>query len=275
MAATSNLRTVWLTLRATNYTTAVLTSVMRQMDGMMTAQRNMALTQMEMGKSALMAGTMFTVLGSQIGGTGGKLLSMTGQFMMIAGLMNMVTGIMSALSKANMEQQVTVLGLTMSYRTLAISMGAAFASFMIAYELLQGMPKWATAVIAVVLGIAAAFWALYVAESAASFGIAAVMGGAAAAAAMVTAGGFMGGAPHYQMGTRMVPFTGLGMLHRGEVVYNPATNRPSGIMTEGGAGKTTVIDATMHVDTINTKMDKEEMSEYVRKQSRTIAQNNR
>jgi hypothetical protein len=40
-------------------------------------------------------------------------------------------------------------------------------------------------------------------------------------------------------------------------------------------GGTTVIDASMNVETMNTKMDKDDMNDIMKKQSRTIAMNNR
>jgi|GEM_PF-6536818 hypothetical protein len=274
MAATTNLRTVWLTLRATNYTTAILMSAMKQLDGMITQQKNMALAQIEMGKSALMAGTMFTVLGQQIGGTGGKMLSLTGNFMQIMGIMSMVAGITKALSMAQMQNTVTVFGMDLSYQSLAISIGAAFAVFMIMSYALQSFPKWADAVIAAIMGIVAALILLFTWENITTMGLAMVGGlaGGAAAAGLAASGVLGGGAPSYQMGTMSVPHTGLAMLHEGEVVYNPHTGTPA---AAGGMGGTTVIDASMNVETMNTKMDKDDMNDIMKKQSRTIAMNNR
>jgi hypothetical protein len=105
--------------------------------------------------------------------------------------------------------------------------------------------------------------------------MAAVTAGASVAAAAALMGGFMALAPH-QMGTRQVAETGPALLHKGEVVYNPSTGRPTQVGNDlaGGSGGTS-IDASMHVDTINTKMDTEELNDFVRKQQRTIAQNNR
>ena len=276
MSSTSNLRTIWLTLRATNYTTAILTSLSRQLDGVMMQQKNMALMQLEMGKSALMAGTMFTVLGQQMGGVGGKVLSMTGQFLQFGGVISMVSGIVNMMSAANMQNTVSVLGMDMSYQMLAVSIAAAFATFLIMTTLLQSFPEWAKIAVTAIGAIVTALLVLYSAEIMASgglmlfAGLLGVAGGATAAGAMSM---ISPSTPSYQFGTRMVPATGLAMLHKGEVVYNPSTGRPTGIANESGGG--TIIDASMNVETLNTKMDTDDMNDIMRKQARTIAMNNR
>ena len=276
MSSTS-LRTVWLSLRATNYTTQVITGCLNQINGLITKETNLAMAQIQLGKSALMAGTMFQVLGNQMGGTAGQILSLTGNFMQIGGIMSMVSGVMQTLNGVEWTNTITVLGQKVAYQDLAIAIAAAFASFMIFYQLFKGMPTWATAVIAVIMGVAAAFWALYVAESAATWGIAGIMGGAAAAAALATATSMTTATTPHQMGTRMVGATGPAFLHKGEVVYNPATGRPTQVGNDlaSGNGGGTMIDASMHVDTLNTKMDEEQLQNALKKQGRTIAQNNR
>lgn len=275
MSSTS-LRTVWLTLRATNYTTAALTGCLNQINGLIKGQTNLAMAQIQLGKSALMAGTMFQVLGQQMGGTAGQVLSLTGNFMQIAGIMSMVSGTLQVLQGVEWANTMTVFGMTISYQNLAIAIAAAFASFMIFYQLFKGLPTWSTAVIAAIMGIVAALWAWYVAESAVTWGIAGIMGGAAAAAALATANSMQASTGH-QMGTRMIGVTGPAILHRGEVVYNPSTGRPTQVGNDlaGGFGGTRIIDASMHVDTLNTKMDTEELDRALKKQGRTLAQNNR
>jgi hypothetical protein len=277
MSSTS-LRTIWLSLRATNYTTQVFTNILSQMNGLITKEASLNIAQINLGKSALSAGLMFGVLGGQMGGTGGQLLTLTGNFMMIGGVMSMVSGIVQSLSTANMAHTITVMGMTISYQNLTIAIAAAFASFMIFYQLFKNMSPWATAVIAVIMGIAAALWALYVAESAASWGIAGIMGGAAAAAALATANNMMGQAPTYATGTRMVGQTGPAIVHQGEVIYNPSTGRPTQVGNDlqgGMGGGVTTIDASLHDNIINTKMSDEQLNDALRKQGRKIANDRR
>jgi hypothetical protein len=278
MASSTSLRTIWLTMRATNYTSHVFTSILSQMNGLIAKEAALNLAQISLGKSALSVGIMFGVLGGQIGGIGGQVLSLTGYFMIFGGALSMASGLIQSLSTVNWAHTASVLGMTISYKNLAIAVTAAFASFMIFYHLFQGMPTWATAIIAIVMALAAAFWALYVAETAATWGIAGIMGGAAAAAAVVTAQSYMGQSSSFATGTRMVGATGPAILHRGEVVYNPSTGRPTQVGNDlhgGMGGGVTTIDASLHVDTLNTKASEEQLNELLRKQGRKLANDQR
>ena len=280
--SSTNMRTIWLTLRATNYTAAVFEGVTREISGMAKTQMQMNIQMMSLGKSAMAMGMMFSVLGSQIGGVGGRMLSLTGEFMITVGAMSMAMGVIKTLSSAEMANKITIDGCTISYRQLGMAVAGAFMSFMLVSQLMQGMSGPASAVIAIVLAVATAFWILYVAANAAwstvTLGIAGILGGAAAAAAWATAQSYMGQTSNFQMGTRQAGYTGLAMIHQNEVIYNPATGRPTQIGNElagGMGGGTTHIDASMHVGTLNTKMDTEELNNAVKKQGRRIAYDRR
>jgi len=79
-------------------------------------------------------------------------------------------------------------------------------------------------------------WKAGVATSIVTAGIATIAGLAAMGGALAMMN--MAGVTNFQMGTRSAPYTGLVPVHKGEVIYNPYTERPTGIAAElrRGAG---------------------------------------
>lgn len=161
-----------------------------------------------------------------------------------------------------------------AYTKLALAVGAAFGIFYTIFTLLKGINPIFSAAIAVVLALAAALIKLYIAESFATLGVAAVAGAAGAGLAAVTAATY-----GFQMGTRSAPYTGLAMIHKGEVVYNPATERPTQIAADIRRGKkdgsVTRQDVRINIDTVNTKSDIDDFNEKVSRTLRRGMRNNR
>lgn len=167
----------------------------------------------------------------------------------------------------NATHQLGVLGLTYTYRGLAMAIGQALAGFTIAYMILSqfdGPARIAVAAIMLIVGALVALWAI---ESAASMGIALVAGGVAAAGAVGLATSFTNPSS-YAVGTRMVEQTGPAILHRGELVYNPSVNRPAGIekevMGNGGNGRSAPSNVTVNFSgDINTRASVEDIDTVV------------
>jgi hypothetical protein len=265
----TNLRTIWLTLRATNYTTAVFTNVISNLSGFTAAQQKAINSSLNLGKSAFAAGMLFNVLGSQMGGAAGQALTYASYVMyLVAGLSYLKAGILAA--NAFLSNHAAIVNiLSSSYFRLGIAMMAGFAIFFLLKDYLGTIP-------ALLLAIAAAAAIMVVpmmlaagALSGLTFGGSATAGAAGMVA--LTAASSVGMLQH---GTRRAEFTGPAILHRGEVVYNPSTGRPTQIGNDlqgvMGGGITT-IDASIHADTINTKADTEELNNILKKQGRKIA----
>ena len=159
-----------------------------------------------------------------------------------------------------------------SMTSLAISTGLAFGAFLLIYNILMGLDgpvRIAVAAIMILVGALVALWAI---ESAASLGIALVAGGVAAAGAVALASTFTQG--NFQSGTRGVPKTGPIFAHKGEVVYNPATNRPLQVGNDlmkdtEGKGETNNFNIPITIENLHTKSDMDnvgvEMSKAFRK----------
>jgi hypothetical protein len=303
------MRTVWISLRAVNYTEQAFKNTAKSLDGLTDAQKKMRdsyLKTIDTAKLQIQTGTLYLAMLSMVGTKLGALLQTTqvgAQYMtqfnqtvkelktsfadtlflalkplldvlmafmnvlkdnsalrtvivyggllaiVIAGLysayiifnnilltnrtMQALNILMSGKSAtANIAHATTVHGVKIAYWQLGAAMGAAFAAFTITFSLLQGASPIISGVIAAVFALAAAFWYLYVAESAATLGVAAVLGGIAAGAAVATAVGVQNSMKSHAVGTRMVAETGPAFLHRGEIVYNPSVNRPAGVEQE-------------------------------------------
>jgi hypothetical protein len=271
MSSTS-LRTIWLTLRATNYTTAVFTNVITNMQGLDAAQKQAINSSLNLGKSAFAAGMLFNVLGTQMGGTAGKVLTYASYMMyLVSALSYMRAGIIAA--TAFMQNHAIIVHLlSSSYVQLGIAMAGIMAAFLIFVMLKDSLGTIPALLIAIGVAAAAIAVSLWLAAGGMAGLTAGVSGysGAASMWALRAASTIVGNA---QMGTRMVPATGMMMVHQGEVIYNPATGRPTQVGNEiqNGLGGSTMIDASMHIDTLNTKMSKEELEEALRKQGRKIA----
>lgn len=271
----TNLRTIWLTLRATNYTTAVFTNVITNMKGLDAAQKQAINSSLNLGKSAFAAGMLFNVLGSQMGGAAGQALTYASYVMyIVSSLSYLKAGILVV--TAFMENHALIVNIvSSSYFKLGVAMAGIIGAVMLFLALKDTLGLIPALLIAIGVAAAAIAIPLWLAATAE----AGVTGGASAWAAVPAVAALKGVAAFtgFQHGTRMAEFTGPAMLHRGEVIFNPATGRPTQIANDlaGGKGGSTMIDASMHVDTVNTKMDTEEMNKLLKKQGRTIAQNNR
>jgi hypothetical protein len=200
---------------------------------------------------------------------------------MVVGVMNFLSPASILAMKALLLQTVTVHGLTFAYWQLALAIGAAFAGFTLFMILGDILGREGSTIIAVIAAITAAVWLLYIALSAATGGVMAALGGKGALAAM----GIMAGSiaavgamnvPSHQMGTRMIEATGPALVHRGEVIYNPSTNRPTQVGNDlmgGGKPSTTVFDMPITIQEMHTKSDFDDVDERLRQGMRKMSRN--
>ena len=268
----TSLRTVWIEIRAMNYAVNVLNDVLKQLTKLQNGYNITAMSCFNMAKAAMSAGVLFGILGTQIGGVGGQLLQYASYLMYGMAAMQAFMGVMKAQGLMAQLTAIPIKELGLAYWQMFLPVIAGVAVFIALKDVLGTIPAAFSAMAAAAAVLAGMLWYAAGGISILSFGTAAAIG----AAALVAAAGVAYGLEPHQMGTRMVSETGPSFLHKGEVVYNPASGRPTQIGNDlaGGRGMTS-IDASMHVETINTKMDTEELNTLVKKQQRTIALNNR
>lgn len=271
----ASLRTIWISIRATNYAVNTMTGLINQINLAATAEQSLTVSNLNMMKSAMSAGILFGVLGDQIGGVGGQLLHFASYSMYGMAILQGLSAAMRILDSDMLTTTATSIGLEIAWWQVFVAIGAAAGIFMLLKDNVGVIAAGLLAIAAAAAILAVALWSSATAESIMSWGAAAVAGGAAIAGA-AAAGLHAAGA--FPMGTRMVEQTGPAILHRGEVVYNPATGRPTQIgndLNAGTGGGLTTIDASIHANTINTKVDTEELSDIVKKQGRKIANDRR
>jgi hypothetical protein len=268
------LKTIWITLRAANYTTAAFSAVVRQVGGLEKAEKRLVMQNLALFRASMSAGLMFQTMGSQMGGAAGEALNMAGNMAYVVAGLGAVRTILPFLTRQWLTHTTSIFGASIAYWQLALAAGAAFGAFALVYEaLIQLNSPALTAAITVILALTAALWALFVAESAATWGVALALGGAAAGAAFALSKQL--GA--FQHGTRMIEETGPVIAHKGEIIYNPSTGRPTQVGNDlaGGGGSTTIYEVPIHIDEVNTKADVEEMDETVKKSLRKSARSRR
>lgn len=160
---------------------------------------------------------------------------------------------------------------TMAQWQLAAAVAAASGGFTVAYMALSALNQPIVSAIVLIAALTAALWALYIAQSAVSLGIALVAGGVAAGAAAALAQSYTN-EPQYGMGTRGLPRTGLFYGHKGEVVYNPQTDRPTGIVERGGEIPTsTVQDIDVTIEHVHTEAEFDDLDEKLARKLRDLA----
>jgi hypothetical protein len=150
----TNLRTVWVTLRATNYTTAVFTNVISNMNGLSNAQKQAMNSSLNLGKSAMAAGMLFGVLGNQIGGAGGKLLTYASYAMYVVSAFSYMKAGLIALNIFLKAHGHALDSVSPAYIRLGIAMAGITAAFMIFFMLKDTLGVIPALLIAI--GVAAA-----------------------------------------------------------------------------------------------------------------------
>lgn len=301
----TSLKTIWISVRAINYSSQVLNTVITQINTLENAEVRLAQKSIMAASQSYRAGIMFTTMGNEMGGVSGQALSMASSLgfnslavfqigramVLMLPIIKSFTGVMDIL------------------KNKAFLVGAAFAGFYMIFSILKDyigvLPSLLIALVVVVVALGVALWFAAGGMNALSGGAAAMSGAAAMKAAAVQTSGAMalGGAnalaqtsmlPQQQAGTRRMMETGPALIHSGEVVYNPSTGRPTQIQNElsgvlynpsigrptepnniGNASSTTIIEQPIHIGEINTKSDIEDLDEKLKKSLRKVAKSRR
>ena len=345
MVAGMGMRTIWISLRALNYTDRAFQAAIGNLKNLTKQEREnlkTALKMMEMGRFQIQAGMLY---GAMLGMVGGQLFALMSQtkvgsgymreftksiedtkvafadtfFEVLKPVLDVVRGFLNLIKQnaplrtavvilamvsmalmgvyaaslvlsgiyKHMTAQMTInnfirakgvlikfkaamanITLAASNHALAtslvavgISAGVAFALFFALKDILGPLPAGIIAVAAAIAVLAAILWSAAAAVAILTVGVAAGLGAAAFASAVdqsKAVGGFAGG-------TRGLSHTGMFFGHKGEVIYNPATDRPTGI---GGKGEQ-VTHISNQFDfsgtTINTKADNEELVPLIKR----------
>lgn len=165
-----------------------------------------------------------------------------------------------------------------AFRTLSIAIGLCLASFTLFMLLGQIIGKNAGIIVAAVVAITLALLALAVAMDIVSLGtLTGAQLGALAAGAGMAAGVMALGQGGFQSGTRGLPKTGLFYGHKGEVIYNPSSGRPTQTGNELG-GRTPIsthYDTEIKIENVHTKADYDDLDEEIRKSLRKMMRERR
>jgi hypothetical protein len=291
-AGTMGLRTIWISLRAVNYTSQVFKDLIRDTKLLSETEAKLTKQTMMAGQHALSAGLMWTVLGQSIDDSITKHLTSIGVLQDVAsatkpyiaallttlGVIQMLYGVEQMYIALKGSKLVTIYAealavniLASSWKTAFIAMGAATAIFFVLKDTLGTVPALLIAV-AVAVGIMAVqLWIAAGAMSVLTWGLAAVAGGLAIAGAIAA----LGGIREFPMGTRMIERTGPVIAHKGEVIYNPATNRPTQVGNDMGRGapSTTVFEMPINIEEMHTKSDFDDVDERLREGMRKVSRN--
>lgn len=275
MATSTSLRTVWITIRATNYAFNTFNQLIGQMANLQKTEASLIQTNLNLTKSAMSVGILFSVLGQQIGGIGGQFMEYFSYMAYGMAILQGLTSVIRILDSGLLTHMATAIGLKIAWWEIFVAIGAAAGVFMLLKDNV-GVIAAGLLAIATAAGILAlALWSSATAMSTLTWGAAAIAGGAAIAGAAAVG---LHAAGMFQMGTRMVGQTGSAFVHHGEVIYNPSTGRPTQVgndLSGGLGGGVTTIDASLHVETLNTKASEEQLNELLRKQGRKIAEGQR
>jgi hypothetical protein len=284
------LRTIWIALRAVNYTDRAFQATMLNLDNLTKKEAIIAQATHRAAVQGLMAGMMWMTFGGMLGQAGMEMARTTtalkpfvnavdslaktmGQsealrtfvsILLLAVSALMIFGGAAMMVKAiqDLEWLPSVGRMIAAHQVLAGAIGAVTAGFMIFIIIGQIIGKQAGAVVAGIAAITAALLALAVAMNIVSLGtltplqLATFAAGAAMAAGVMALG-------KYQMGTRSAGKTGLALVHKHEVIYNPTTNRPTQIGNDlsRGGGETNFYEMPVTIETVNTKADIDDLDE--------------
>jgi len=171
-----------------------------------------------------------------------------------------------------------------SGRGLAVALGMALGAFTLFMLIGDVIGPVAGTIVAALAAITLAVLALAVSLNILSLGfltgqqlgaLAAGAGLAAGVMAIQAGGGFAGG-------TRGVARTGPAMVHAGEIIYNPATHRPTQVgndlergLGEGGGRGTSFYDIPITIENLHTKTDIDDVDEELGKVWRRKMRNSR
>ena len=163
------------------------------------------------------------------------------------------------------SETAAILTKASAYKTLAKSAGVAIGTFFLMYEIMSRLPPIIGVVTTAVLALAAALYFLHGAK----YGP--ILGVALAGAAVGSMVGTLKSLGAFQRGTLFVPETGLALVHKGEVIYNPNLGLPTSIEKEIERTET-VKRAEYHIpiviEHVHTKADLDDLDEKLRESLR-------
>jgi hypothetical protein len=133
----ASLRTIWIEIRAMNYSVNVMNDVLRQLNTLQAGQDITAISCLNMAKAAMSAGILFSILGSQIGGTAGQFLQYASYGMYAVAAIQAVIGVMQLMNAQTLLS--AQIFLTMWYPVI-VPILAAVAVFLALKNVLGEVP---------------------------------------------------------------------------------------------------------------------------------------
>jgi hypothetical protein len=339
------MRTIWITLRAVNYTQRVFQEVIKSMQNLRVVEEHFGKVQLEnlrIGNAMIMTGMMMTTIGQTLAQNmmnlamstekgahemallqkeieqtkiafadsmyevlkatgvldtlhwilnairsnkalqwivgilllvGSTALVVMGGIMLLGGSLLSLNAIATLLPKVlgYLNLMLSHVGITaniaaMSFIRMGVAIAGAFAAFMLIVSITEKFGKVAGVVVGLavaIIGLALAIAALkgvitMGASLATDIGVMLAVAGIAGTAYALTS---------MQAGTRSARYTGPHMVHQGEVIYNPATHRPTQVgndIEEGEDGErrgVTHYEMPVTIENVNTKADIDDLDE--------------
>lgn len=176
------------------------------------------------------------------------------------------------------NQAVTASSMTLGTALMYVgtSLAIGFGLFFALRDVLGDLPAMLIAVAAALVPLVIMLWKAAVATSIVTSGIAAIIGLAAIGGALGIMN--MGGIGNFQRGIRSAPYTGPMMVHKGEVIYNPYSGRPTGVAAEIGretVPSVTHQDIDINVEHLYTEAPYDEIDEKLGETARRKMRNSR
>jgi len=203
---------------------------------------------------------------------GGLLMMVYGATLALAGVGKILYAVQILQTKGFAAMIASILGLQgpltalqMQLLMVGLAAGIGFALFFLLKDSLGPIPAMLIAVAVAVGILAIQLWLAAGAMSVLTWGLAAIAGAAALAGVVAMVAGVTG----KQMGTMSMPYTGLVLAHQGEVIYNPATHRPTQVGNdlerEGQVPSQTFYDMPIRIENVHTKAEFDDVDEKLRK----------
>lgn len=166
------------------------------------------------------------------------------------------------------------LGTALMYVGTSLAIG--FGLFFALKDVLGPLPALLLAVAVAMIPLVVMLWKAGIAANILTGGMLAIGGLAALGGAI----GMMNlaGLTNFQMGTRSAPYTGLVPVHKGEVIYNPYTERPTGIAAElrrGAGPSVTHQKIDVSIEHLHTEAPFDEIDERLGRTLRRKMRNSR
>lgn len=180
-----------------------------------------------------------------------------------------------ALAKSQQTLLVPINKVTAAWKTQAMAVGLAFGAFAVFFTIASQFHGVARIVVSAIMIIVGALILLATWQAMTTGGLSTLAGTAGVISVGAIAAGSLGIAGEatgtFASGTQSVQKTGPVFAHKGEVIYNPATNRPLQIgndINKNAGGNVTNMNTQITIENVHTKADFDDVAYQINKANR-------